>query len=248
MDLLSRRQFLTRMGGTALTAAAVSALPDLLRWKGWYDPAIAQEADIVLDTFNGLAAMVWPGDDAYSQAQGEATDRPGAIAANAGHHIREALDFFVPMPDGPGLSNDETVPLSGGIASTINVVAATVDPVGNPAPFPSHFARLPFESKVATWRRLEEDTRNIDASGMPEPFTHSAGVVQFVFGVLPGFVQFFAFSEIDVWDPSSRTLTERPVGWDHAGYLRAFGTRPPEGHDDLKGYYGGRRAVSKGGR
>lgn len=247
MDAMSRRQFLARFGGTALTAAAVSTLPELLRWKGWYDPAVAQEADVVLDTFNGLAAMVWPGDDAYSQAQGEATDRPGAIAANAGHHIREALDFFVPWPDGPGMSNDRTMPMSGGIASTINVVAATVDPIGTPAPFPSHFARLSFGSKVETWRRLEEETRNIDSSGMPEPYTHSAGVLQFVFGVLPGFVQFFGFAEVDVWDTQSRTVSQRPVGWEHSGYLREFGTQPPEGNADFQGYYRGRR-VAEGGR
>lgn len=238
----SRRRFLRQAGGTVVTASAVAHLPGLLRWKGWYEEAVAQEPDIVLDTFNGLAAFVWPGDDAYSVVQGEATDHPGAIATNAGHHIREALDSFVPAPDVP-VENDETMPISGGIASMINVVAATVNPIGEPAPFPSLFARLTYGDKVETWRRLEEETRALDSSQMPEPFTHSAGMLQFVFGVLPGFVQFFAFSEIDVWDADSRSLTERPVGWDHAGYLREFGTRPPEGWDDLKGYYGGRWEV-----
>lgn len=242
-DPLTRRTFLRRLGGTTLSAAAVATVPDLLRWKGWYDPAVAQEADVVLDTFNGLAAMVWPGDDAYSQAQGEATDGPGAVAARAGHHIREALDFFAPAPDQP-TANDDTAPLSGGIASVINVVASSVDPLGGPAPFPSTFARLSFVDKIETWRRLEEETRDIDASGMPEPFTHSAGVIQFVFGVLPGFVQFFAFSEIDEWDADARAIAQRPVGWDHAGYLTEFGTDPPEGWDDLEGYYGGRREVT----
>ncbi len=240
---LTRRRFLQQFGGTVLTASAVAAVPDLLRWRGWYDEAVAQEADVVLDTFNALAALLWPGDDPYSQVQGAAPDRPGALAANAGRHIREALDMFVPAPDVP-FDNDQTVPLSGGIASMINTVAATVNPVGQPAPFPSLFARLTIDEKIETWRRLEEETRHLDSSQMPEPFTHSAGVLQFVFGVLPGFVQFFAFSEIDVWDPDARTVTERPVGWDHTGYVREFGTRPPEGWDDLQGYYGGRREVT----
>ncbi|MBW3657924.1 MAG: hypothetical protein KY457_04755 [Actinobacteria bacterium] len=243
MTDLSRRQFLARAGGTVLTAAAIAAVPDLLTWRGWYDEAVAQEPDVVLDTFNGLAAMLWPGDDAYSEAQGVTTDGPGAIATNAGRHIREALDIFVPAPDGPGLANDGTVPLSGGIASMINVVATSVNPVGGTAPFPSTFARLSFDDKVETWRRLEEETRALDSSSMPEPFAHSSGVLQFVFGVLPGFVQFFAFSEIDVWDPAQRALTGRPVGWDHASYLEGLGTTTPEGWDEFLGYYQNRRSV-----
>lgn len=237
---LTRRRFLAQLGGTAITAAAVAAMPDLLRWKGWYDPAVAQEPDVVLDTFNGLAAMVWPGEDPYSTAQGEATGRPGAIAARAGFHIREALDGFVPAPDQP-VENDGTVPLSGGVASVINAVAATVDPVGGPAPFPSLFARLSFADKVETWRRLEEETRELDASVLPAPFAGSSGALQLVFGLLPGFVQFFGFAETDVVDPATRTLRQRPVGWDHAGYLTEFGTTPPDGWDDLLGYFEGRR-------
>lgn len=247
MTQLSRRAFLARFGGTAAAAAAVATVPDLLAWRGWYDEAVAQEPDVVLDTFNGLAAMLWPGDDVYSEAQGITTAGPGAIATDAGRHIREALDQFVPAPDGGGpLTSDETVPLSGGIASMINVVAATVNPVGTPAPFPSTFARLGLDDKVETWRRLEEETQALDSSSMPEPFAHSSGVLQFVFGVLPGFVAFFAFSEIDVWDPTTRSLTSRPVGWDHARYLEGLGTTPPEGWDELIGYYGGRRSVVDG--
>lgn len=244
MAELSRRQFLARFGGTAITAAALAGMPELLRLQGWYDQAAAQEADVVLDTFNGLAAFVWPGDDEYSQAQGEATDGPGAVAANAGRHIADALDQFVPAPDGPGLANDQTLPLSAGIAGAINAVALTVNPAGTGAALPSPFARLAFADKAETWRRLEEETRALDSSGLPEPLTHSAGVVQFVFGVLPGFVQFFAFSEIDVWDPATRTLTARPVGWEHARYLEGRGTGPVEGWDDFQGYYQGRRAVA----
>lgn len=242
---LSRRSFLLRFGGTAVTAAAIAGLPELLRIRGWYDEASAQEASVTLDTFNGLAAMVWPGDDSYSISQGESTGRPGALAADAGRHIMEALDIFVPAPDGGGLANDDTVPLSHAIASAINAVATSVNPVGNGGTFPSAFARLAFADKVEAYRRLEEDTQALDSSSLPEPLSHSAGVVQFVFGVLPGFVQFFAFSEIDVWDPVAGGVTRRPVGWDHSGYLAEFGTTPPEGHADLIGYYGNRRAADR---
>lgn len=239
---LTRRTFLRGLAGTTVTAAALTAMPEFLRLRGWYDVASAQEADVVLDTFNALAALCWPGDDRYSIAQGESTGREGALAADAGRHIKEALDIFVPAPDGGGVANDDTLPLSHAIASTINAQALSVDPVGNGL-FPSPFARLRFEDKAEVWRRLEEDTQAIDSSAYPEPFNHSAGVIQFVFGVLPGFVQFFAFSEIDVWDPVKGRVTQRPVGWDHAGYLVGFGTTPPHGHDDLQGFYRGRRAA-----
>lgn len=244
MDMsLSRRRFLSRFLGTTVTAAAVAAMPELLARQGWHAAAEAQEPDLVLDTFNGLAAMVWPGDDPYSQAQGETTDGPGALAANAGLHIREALDGFVPAPDGPGAANDETVPLSAAIAGAINTVASSVNPVAAGGAFPSAFARLSLADKAETWRRLEEETQALDSSDLPEPLAHSAGVLQFVFGVLPGFVQFFGFAEIDVFDPGTRTLTQRPVGWDHARYLEGFGTTPPEGSAELIGFYQDRVAV-----
>jgi len=133
-----------------------------------------------------------------------------------------------------------TVPLSGSVASAINSVALTVNPVGTGATFPSPFARLSFADKAAVWRILEQDTRKV-ADRDP---AHSIGVLQFVFGLLPALVAFLAFSEIDVFDPATRTVARRPVGWDHTGYL---GTRtvPGEGWDDFLGYYQGRTKVER---
>jgi hypothetical protein len=130
------------------------------------------------------------------------------------------------------------VPLSGSVASAMNSVALTVNPAATGGGFSSPFARLSFAEKAAVWRILEQDTRQATDH---DP-THSLGVLQFLFGVLPAFVGFFAFSEIDVFDPATRTLTRRPVGWDHGGYL---GTRtdPVEGWDDFLGYYQGRTKV-----
>lgn len=232
-DAVTRRQFLSRFAGVGLTAAALATVPDVLKANGWYEQALAQEADVTLDTFNALAAMVWPGDDAYSVAQGETFDGPGAIAAEAGRLIKEALDFFVPAPDGAG-SNDETLRISDATALAINNVAMTVSP-GQPVFFPSHFARLSYADKLATWQRLEEDTREADVTGQ-------LGVLQLLFGLLPGFVQFFGFSEGAVWDAASGTATARPVGWEHAGYLPGR-TTGVEGHDELIGYWQGRTAA-----
>jgi hypothetical protein len=182
--------------------------------------------------------MLWPGKDAYSVAQGEWNDRPGAVAANAGRHTMLALDGLVPEPYTEIHSDRRKIPLSGSIASAINSVALTVNTAATGGAFPSPFARLPFADKAAVWRILEEDTRQV-ADRDP---THSLGVLQFVFGVLPAFVNFFAFSEIDVFDPATRTVRRRPVGWDHCSYL-GDRTEPAAGWDDFLGYYEGRTEV-----
>lgn len=236
--MLSRREFLAYFGGLTVASAAVAALPEALRSQGWWSAAYAEDTDVVLDTYNGLAAMLWPGKDAYSVAQGEWNDRPGAIAANAGRHTMVALDGLLPEPHTDLHSDRGRIPLSGSIASAINSVALIVNPAATGGAFPSPFARLPFADKAAVWRILEEDTRQV-AELDPG---HSLGVLQFVFGVLPAFVNFFAFSEIDVYDPATRTVKRRPVGWDHCGYLGER-TEPVEGWDDFLGYYDGQREV-----
>lgn len=234
--MVTRREFVTSLGGLAAATVAVAALPEVLGRRGWWSAAYANDADVVLDTYNGLAAMLWPGKDAYSVAQGEWNDGPGAIAANAGRHTMVALDGLLPEPYTEIDSDRGRVPLSGSIASAINSVALTVNPAPTGGAFPSPFARLPFADKAAVWRILEEDTRQVTEL---DP-AHSLGVLQLVFGVLPALVNFFAFSDIDVFDPATRTVSRRPVGWDHCGYLGER-TEPVEGWDDFLGYYDGQR-------
>jgi len=233
--MLSRRDFLVHLGGMVAASTAVHALPALLDDRGWWSAAFAQDTDVVLDTYNGLAAMLWPGNDPYSVAQGECNDRPGAMAANAGHHVMVTLDSLVPQPYG-ARRDDGTVPLSGSIASAMNSVALEVNPAAAGGSFQSPFANLTLTDKAAVWRRLEGDTGRVD-----DP-TQSLGVLQFVFGVLPGLVLFLAFSEVDVFDPKTRTLRRRPVGWDHCGYLEGR-AEPVEGWDEFQGYYQGRSEV-----
>jgi hypothetical protein len=239
---MNRRQFLARAGILG-AVAALWQVPGLLSARGWADPAYAQEVDLVRDTLNGLVAFVWAGDDEYSLAQGDATDAPGAIAAGTTDAFIEALDNFLPAPDGPidPLHNDMTVPLSGAIANLLNVVALTVNPAAAGAAFLSPFARLSLAEKAEVFRVLEEDTGAPDAD-LPQPFTRASGNFDFVAGILPGFVAFLAFSEQQMFDPETKTLTGRPVGWDHTGY-QDDRTVPVEGWDELLGYYGGRRSA-----
>lgn len=236
--MLTRRDFIAYMGGLAAASAAVRAVPDALGRWGWWSAAYAEDTDVVLDTYNGLAAMVWPGNDGYSVAQGEWNPGPGAIAADAGRHLRDALDGLVAPPYMIRRDPRDRVPLSGSVASAVNTVAVTVNPTASGGGFPSPFARLSLADKAAVWRKLEQDTGQVTES---DP-TRSLGVLQFVFAVLPALVGFFAFSEIDVFDPSTRRLLRRPVGWDHGGYL-GDRTEPVDGWDDLLGFYQDRREV-----
>lgn len=240
---MSRRTFLGRLGGTAAAAAGLVALPELLARRGFYNEALAQDPDVVAATYAALAAFWWPGDDEYSVAQGESTDGPGGVAARAGHHLAAALDLFVPAPDDLG-PNDMTVPLSQAIAVSLNTVALTVNPLAAAGTLVAPYANLAYADKAEVWRVLEEDTQNLDSSSFPPPFANALGVLQFVFGVVPGFVLFFGFAEVDVFDPATRSLTARPVGWDHAQYAVEHGTTLPEGWDDFLGYYEGRTAVN----
>lgn len=233
--MFTRRTFLCRLGGLSAATAAVYALPELLRIRGLWSPAYALDLDAVRETYDAFAAMLWPGNDAYSLAQGEATLKPGAVAAGAGRAIVTALDRFVPAPD-TTLDNDLTAPLSGLIASAINSTALTVQPAALNGLFLTPFARLKHLDKTATWRRLEEDTLSVSALDS----THSLGVLEFVFGNLPAFVNFLAFSEADVFDPATRRLKRRPVGWTHTGYLGGSLVMA-DGWDEFKGYYRNRK-------
>jgi len=236
--MLSRRDFLAYFGGMAAASAAVAALPGVLDSRGWWSAAYAENGDVVLDTFNGLGAMLWPGNDAYSKAQGEWNERPGAVAANVGLHLVTALDGLVAQPYTALPVDRGTVPLSGSLASAINSVALSVNPVGTGAAFVAPFARLTLADKAAVWRILEQDTRQVTDH---DP-TQSLGTLQFLFGVLPALAAFYAMSEVDVYESTTRSVTRRPVSWDHCSHLEGR-LAPPEGWDDFAGYYQGRREV-----
>lgn len=240
---MTRRQFLNRAGVLG-AATALWQVPGLLRLRGWDDAAYAQDANLVRDTLHGLVAMIFPGNDTYSVAQGESTNRPGGIAADTTTIFIESLDQFLPAPDGPGPGgNDETAPLSGAIANLLNVVALTVNPAAAGGAFASPFARLSIGEKAAVFQALEADSGLGDAD-LPEPFTRASGNFQFVAGIIPGFVAFLAFGEWHAFDPATRTLTKRPVGWDHSRYQRGR-TVPVEGWDEFLGYYEDRREVTR---
>lgn len=224
---VTRRVLLERAAAAGLLAG-LAQLPALLDAKGLLEEAKAQSADLVVDTFNGLAAFILPGDDPYSVAQGESAKGPGAVGSGVVAPFIRALDDFVPLA---ALGPDATLPSSGGVASLLNRYATEVAPAASGGAFPSPFARLTFAQKAEVFKRLESDP------------AFDGTALKFVGGILPGFIGFMAASEAGVIDPKSREPTSRPVSWE----LSKYGG-PAEGHPELRGYWRGHRAASKSAR
>src|SRR3954466_4512134 len=109
---LTRRTLLER-GGMLGAAAALAQLPAYLGARGWLDDALAQSPDVVTDTFNGLAAFILPGSDAYSGAQGETAKGPGGVDSGTIPAFIASLDAFVPLA---ALGPTASLPSSGGVA------------------------------------------------------------------------------------------------------------------------------------
>ena len=219
----SRRAFMARAGALGV-ATALAQLPALLDAKGLGATARAATADVTRDTLSGVLAFILPGDDEYSVAQGVSAKGPGAIGAGTLEPFIAALDEFVPAS---AAGQTVTVPASGGVATLLNAYALEVDPA-SAGPFLSPFASLDFAGKGECFRRFEADETVTDV--VPE--------LKFVAGILPGFVGFMAASEVGVYDPATKQLSAKPVGWKLARY-----GGPAEGHPELRGYYQGRRRV-----
>lgn len=215
---LSRRAFLERAGLVGLAAA----LPGLLQLHGLVDEAIAQSADVTEDTLNGLLAFMFPGDDAYSVAQGQSAAGPGGVGSGVAKTFISNLDNFIPA--GTASSGDRSIPASSGVASLLNSYASQVNPAAAGGAFPSAFARLSFAQKAEVFKRFEAEAAAADTE------------LRFVAGILPGFAAFLAFSEAGVFDPATGGVSERAVGWNVAGYAG-----PAEGHKEHLGYWKGRR-------
>jgi hypothetical protein len=158
---------------------------------------------------------------------------PGGVLGD----VEEALLFI--------LANDDTVPLSLPVALLLNYVGTVADPLSLEGPFLSPFARLSFADKARAMEMIEATNPDLVAlldANVPEPLRASvSGLLRFLGGALHEFAAFGCFGESQVYDPGSRTLTGRPVGWQLSGYLPDNQTG--DGWDDFLGYYQDRREV-----
>jgi hypothetical protein len=165
----------------------------------------------------------------------------------------------VPLPDGLNgltwidglLETDGHVPLAPLVAVLANLLAVQVRPSSVAGPFLTPFPRLSWADKAEVWRRFEADLPNLFTIGAPgtrlpvlstilDLLNTLGGLLRFASGAVLEVATFASYSEYAVFDPATRTLTGRPVGWDLADYPP---TAPVEGWDEFIGYYQGRTAA-----
>ena len=191
-----------------VSSGAVAALSALLKDGGLIAAAVAATPDLTSDTLNGLAVFFVPGPDSYSLHQGESTPEPGGVETGAGEGLVQALNFANPfLPT-----------LADVVAALLNATASAVNP-GAGGPFQSAFANLQFADKGRVFAALEGNPQSAPLAG-----------------VLPLIVGFLAYTETAVFDPVTRTIVERPIGWDLSDYAGVA-----DGRDDFKGYFHDRR-------
>lgn len=141
--------------------------------------------------------------------------------------------------------NDQVLPLSLVFALAMNQAAVAVNPLAVSGTFLSPFSRLTYAEKLQALSMIEDANADLVAtidSALPEPEAESvSGILRFVGGALYEFVAFGVFSEYSAYNPATRRLTGRPVGWAVTGYQP---TGPVEGWDDFKGYFQGRKEAT----
>ena len=210
----SRRAFLHKTG--LLTAAAALVQSD------WVGRVLLPEAraghgpDLVMDTFNGLAALIVPGPDPYSVHQGVTDERPGAVSACTGSFLAATLDLI-------NLAPPPFLGFSAFVAFILNRVAQTVNPAAS-GPFAAHFANLSFGEKAAVFAIMESAQAGAELAPLA--------------GILPALTAFIAYSEAGLLAPESCTLNGVPVGWAISGYEGVA-----DGRADFQGYFQGRRSA-----
>jgi hypothetical protein len=144
--------------------------------------------------------------------------------------------------------SDTAVPLSLLIALTLNFLATQVRPNSVVGPIPtSPFANLSFADKAKALEALEAADSNLvqtlDANA-PEPLKASlSGLLKFVGGALQEFGTYLSYGEWGVFDPQTKTVSKRPVGWDLTNYMPGR-TTPADGWDEFLGYFQGRQSTA----
>ena len=119
---LTRESILERAGLLGLSTA-LAELPAHLEREGLADRARKASSGYVDDTLAGLVAFVLPGDDHFSEEQGESHPAPGGVSYGTVPLLHEAFDHFGPRA-------------AAGVAVLLNEYAHEVDPKVGPRPLP----------------------------------------------------------------------------------------------------------------
>ncbi len=144
--------------------------------------------------------------------------------------------------------SDAAVPLSLVIALMLNFLATQVNPASIAGPIAtSPFANLSFKDKAKALEALEATDSDLVATldaNAPEPLKASlSGLLKFVGGALQEFGTYLSYGEWGVYDPATKTVSQRPVGWDLTSYMPGR-TTPADGWDEFLGYFQGRQSTA----
>jgi hypothetical protein len=152
--------------------------------------------------------------------------------------VDDAVQFII--------ENDEAAPLSLPVALLLNYVATVTSPASLHGAFLSPFARLPFADKARAMAMIEASQSQLVAlldTQVPQPLQASvSGLLQFLGGALHEFAAFGSLGESQRFNPTTRSLTARPVGWQLTGFLPDNQTG--DGWDEFLGYYQNRTEVT----
>jgi hypothetical protein len=154
--------------------------------------------------------------------------------------VLEALDDAIRL----ALRDEQaTLPLSNVITVLLNLISTLVNPASVVGPFLSPFARLNHGEKAAVLSVLEgPDLPLITAieSQLPEALHGSiSGLVRYLAGSMMELGAFGTYSEWAKFDPRTRTVRGRPVGWT----ISQFDPGVLNGWNEFDGYYQGRSEV-----
>ena len=205
----------------------------------------AKATDFLLDSLDNF--VPFPDEIARPMAQALATGLDGSGVTAV------ALPGLDPPPSEAAtlddalrllLESDATVPLSLAVAALLNLLATQVNPAAVSGAFLSPFARLSYPEKARGFELLEGPDTDLVAlldAEFPQPLQDTvSGLLRFVAGALLEFATFGGYHEYAVFDPATKQLTARPVGWELSGYQP---DGPVEGWDEFIGFYQGRTEV-----
>jgi hypothetical protein len=243
---VDRRKFLARLGLVGAVAGGTIVIPVIPVVAGADPRDLADVLDILpaadpvtVETFNGLAAFIAPGNDVYSTVQGTPRTEPGGVAARTPELLIAMFDFLLPAPGGwPAV-----IPLSDLIGLMLNLVAPVVNPGSVLGPFPSAFANLFAPEKAVVFSLLENPPPPLleaITAQVPEPLRPAfGGLLPYLTGGLLAYPALGTYSEFSTFDPATGTLRGRPVGWD----ISRFDPGVMDGWNDFRGYYQNRQEV-----
>ncbi|HST82261.1 MAG TPA: hypothetical protein VLL08_11045 [Kineosporiaceae bacterium] len=192
----------------------------------WSTPTAAGAADddYLAQAFKALAAYVVPGSDEYSKQQRLTTQRPGGVAAGTDVMLEETYDKAIAVGIAPLF--EVNLPGAAGVALLLDVFTRVRYPEQPSGPFQHPFANLGHSQKALVLADLDTEQLLEDSP------------IGYAFGTIITLTAFGCYGERGVYNPQTRVLRGRPVGWDLAQYDGVS-----DGWPELRGYWGGRTSV-----